>query len=466
MSVDKKIMRYEATKQSLKNHKVPDWFNDAKFGIFIHWGLFSVPAFAITGIDLNKSMKRGIEEHFKNNPYAEWYLNSLRILGSPTQAYHKKNYGKDFSYDDFVPIFNNELKKWNPDEMGELFRKAGAKYVVLVTKHHDGFLLWPSKFSNPRKEGYQAIRNIVGELTNSVRSKGMKMGYYYSGALDWSFQPKPIIDGKTFIENGPSEIEYTEYANSHWYELIDEYNPVVLWNDIGYPPNINVYEIFAYFYNKNPNGVINDRWKQYHKSKMKVPIIRHWDFVTPEYETMPRITNYKWETSRGIGFSYGYNRMETEKDYLKSGEIIKLLVDVVSKNGNLLLNVGPMPDGTIPDFQKRVLLEVGEWLENNGESIYATKPWRKAEGSSKRENIIRFTQNKDALFIHLMQFPEKEEVQIDSINISSNSSVSILGYNHSVKWSIQDDNLIIYLPENLIQTPVLVIKIDPKPNYD
>jgi alpha-L-fucosidase len=107
-------MKYEPTKQSLKNHKVPNWFNDAKLGIFIHWGLFSVPAFAITGIDINESMKRGFEEHYKNNPYAEWYLNSLRIPGSPTQAFHKENYGEDFSYDDFVPIFNNELKKMEP----------------------------------------------------------------------------------------------------------------------------------------------------------------------------------------------------------------------------------------------------------------------------------------------------------------------------------------------------------------
>jgi alpha-L-fucosidase len=459
-------MRYEATKQSLKNHEVPDWFNNAKFGIFIHWGLFSVPAYAITGIDLNESMKRGIEAHFKNNPYAEWYLNSLRIPGSPTQAFHKENYGEDFSYDDFVPTFNNELKKWDPDEMAEIFRKAGAKYVVLVTKHHDGFLLWPSKFPNPRKKGYRAARNIVEELTQSVRTKGMKMGYYYSGALDWSFQSKPIIDGKTFIENGPNEIEYTEYVNAHWYELIDDYNPVILWNDIGYPPNTNVYEIFAYFYNKNPDGVINDRWKQFHKSDIKVPTVRHWDFVTPEYETMPRVTNYKWEVSRGIGFSYGYNRMETEKEYLKPGDVIKIVVDIVSKNGNLLLNVGPMPDGTIPELQKRVLLDLGEWLGINGESIFGTKPWIKAEGFSNGENVIRFTQNQESLFIHIMEFPKEKEIIIDSIKIQSDSKVNVLGYVHPIKWNQQNDDLILHLPEELNQTSVIVCKVDPKPKNE
>ncbi|MHA1193323.1 MAG: alpha-L-fucosidase, partial [Promethearchaeota archaeon] len=121
-------MKYEPTKQSIKQHEVPDWFNNAKLGIFIHWGIYSVPAFAITGIDLNESMKRGIEDHFKNNPYAEWYLNTLKIKGSPTREYHEQNYGEDFKYDDFVPIFNEEIKKWNPNEMAELFKKAGARY--------------------------------------------------------------------------------------------------------------------------------------------------------------------------------------------------------------------------------------------------------------------------------------------------------------------------------------------------
>jgi alpha-L-fucosidase len=202
-------MKYFPEKDSLKQHMIPDWFNDAKFGIFIHWGLYSVPAFAITGVDIVESMKKGIENHFKNNPYSEWYLNSLRIKGSPTQDYHNLTYGENFSYDDFIPIFNKEVEKWNPDEMIELIQKAGAKYVVLVTKHHDGFLLWPSEYQNPKKKNYYAHRNIVGEFTRAVKKRGLKLGFYYSGALDWSFTPYPIIDGKTFVSNGPIEMEYT-----------------------------------------------------------------------------------------------------------------------------------------------------------------------------------------------------------------------------------------------------------------
>jgi len=135
-------------------------------------------------LSFKESSSVGEEYYFKNNPYAEWYLNSLRISGSPTQEFHKKEYGENFSYDNFKSIFNKELERWNPQEWAELFKNAGAKYVVLVTKHHDGFLLWPSKYPNPIKKNYLASRNIVNELTNSVKNEGLKMGFYYSTSFD------------------------------------------------------------------------------------------------------------------------------------------------------------------------------------------------------------------------------------------------------------------------------------------
>ena len=456
-------MKYIPEKNSLKQHKVPNWFQDAKFGIFIHWGLYSVPAFAVTGIDIVESMKKGIEEHFKNNPYAEWYLNSLRIKGSSTQKYHNLTYGEDFSYDDFIPIFNKEIEKWNPDEMADLFQKAGAKYVVLVTKHHDGFLLWPSEYQNPKKKDYHAHRNIVGEFTKAVKKKGLKLGFYYSGALDWSFNPNPIIDGKTFVSNGPAEMEYTTYANNHWYELINKYEPIILWNDIGYPPNTNVYEIFAYFYNKFPEGVINDRWKQYQKSENNHPTVRHWDFTTPEYEKMPKITNYKWESTRGVGNSYGYNKMETEKDYLSPEDLIKLLIDIVSKNGNLLLNIGPKEDGSIPDLQKDAILGLGKWLEVNGEAIFETRPWIKAEGESLEKIPIRFTQKSKILYIHILNRLNIEKITICDLRIINNSKLKILGYGEFLEWEQVNQDLRISIPDNLKDSASYVIKLTPKP---
>jgi alpha-L-fucosidase len=459
----KKIIKYIPEKSSLKQHKVPDWFHDAKFGIFVHWGLYSVPAFAITGIDLVNSMKRGPEEHFKNNPYAEWYLNSLRIKGSPTQKFHDQTYGAEFFYDDFIPIFNKEIEKWNPDEMADLFKKAGAKYVVLGTKHHDGFLLWSSDYKNPFKENYCASRNIVGELTKAVKKKGLKMGFYYSGALDWSFNPNPIIDGKSFVINGPDEIEYTTYANNHWYELIDKYDPIILWNDIGYPPNTNVYEIFAYFYNKKPEGVINDRWKQYHKSDFKHPKVRFWDFLTPEYEKMLRITDYKWESTRGVGYSYGFNSMETDKDYMSPEDLIRMFVDIVSKNGNLLLNVGPKADGSIHELQKKAILGIGKWLEINGESIYGTRPWIKAESVTENAIEVRFTQNSDNLYIHLLDKPIENEFIIQKVELAKNSELILMGYNEEISWTQINENLKIILPNDLFISPVYVLKVTPKP---
>ena len=126
-------MKFEPTRESIEKHEVPDWFHDAKFGIFIHWGLYSVPAFAITGIDMMENMQKyGMEAHFKNNPYAEWYLNTMKIEGSPTQEYHNKTYGKDFSYYDFIPMFNEALKSWNPDEMAEIFKEVGAISSILL----------------------------------------------------------------------------------------------------------------------------------------------------------------------------------------------------------------------------------------------------------------------------------------------------------------------------------------------
>jgi len=456
-------MKYIPEKSSLKQHQLPDWFHDAKFGIFIHWGLYSVPAFAITGIDLIESMKRGIEEHFKNNPYAEWYLNSLRIEGSPTQKYHEQTYGKDFSYDDFAPIFNKEIEKWNPDEMADLFKKIGAKYVVLGTKHHDGFLLWPSEHPNPNKENYHTSRDIVGELTKSVKDRGLRMVFYYSGALDWSFNPNPIIDGKSFVTNGPNEIEYTKYANNHWYELINKYEPIILWNDIGYPPNINVYEIFSYFYNKFPEGVINDRWKQYHKSEIKHPTVRHWDFTTPEYEKMAKITNYKWESSRGIGNSYGYNKMETERDYLTSEKLIYLLIDIVSKNGNLLLNVGPKADGSIPDLQKKAILGLGKWLKVNGEAIFKTRPWITAEGQSLENIPIRFTQRDQNLYIILLDRLKSNEITIKNFRVLRKSQISILGYEGLLDWHQENEDLKISISDIIKDSPAHVFKLNPKP---
>ncbi len=451
-------MRFNPNKESIKQHVVPEWFYDDKFGIFIHWGLFSVPAFAVRGLNLIESEKRGLEEHFKNNPYAEWYLNSLRIDGSPTQEYHYDTYGKDFSYDNFVPIFNGGIKKWDPEKWAELFKKAGAKYVVLVTKHHDGFLLWPSKYPNPKKEKYCASRNVVHELTEAVRKRGMKMGLYYSGTLDWSFNSEPIVDAQSFLQNGVRTPEYIEYANNHWKELIDLYHPKILWNDIGYPPT-DLYSLFSYYYNEVSDGLVNDRWDQIKTKQDNFPKMRHSDFLTPEYTTFEKTQKKKWEANRGIGNSYGYNRMETEEDYLDAEELIKMLVDIVSKNGNLLLNVGPMEDGTIPEIQESRLLSLGQWLEVNGEAIYGTRPWKKAEDKTAEGINIRYAQKQDQIYFFLLEPPQTPNITIESPRLENCSAIELLGYGSELDWNLNNQKLRIIFPKNVSYSPVHVLKL-------
>ena len=165
-------MQYEPNYESLKQHPVPEWFHDAKLGIFIHWGLFSVPAWAPPAGDLNEIIEReGPEAWFSKNPYAEWYMNSLRFQNGPTRQHHAETYGEDFAYDAFASMFNEAIAQWQPEPWAKLFAQIGARYVVLVTKHHDGFLLWPSDHPNPFKQGYQSTRDLVGELTSAVREQ-------------------------------------------------------------------------------------------------------------------------------------------------------------------------------------------------------------------------------------------------------------------------------------------------------
>ena len=454
-------MKFTADKKSISKHEVPEWYHDAKLGIFIHWGLYSVPAFAVTGVNLVESMEKGMEQHFNNNPYAEWYLNTLRILGSPTQEFHLKTYGKDYSYDDFVEVFNEEIKKWNPNEWAELFKKIGAKYVVLTTKHCDGFLLWPSKQPNPNKSNYIASRDIVGELNDAIKKRGMKMGFYYSTAWDWSFNLKPITDAASFLENYVNPPEYTDYVNTHIYELIDNYNPTILWADMGYPPGTNLFEIFAYYYNKIPEGLVNDRWRQFlpEEKKFTMKSQFHFDYTTPEYTVFKKIKKKKWEACRGIGNSFGYNKFESEEDYLPLKELIYMLIDVVSKNGNLLLNIGPMADGTIPEIQKERLLGLGDWLDVNGEAIFGTRPWINAEGTSLESIPVRFTQKNGLLYAILMGIPETNSITLQNLNLESITEVHLLGNEKNLSWKYENTNLTIHLPNQKENTLAIAFKI-------
>jgi alpha-L-fucosidase len=438
---------YEPTLESLNRHPLPAWYADAKLGIFVHWGLYSVPGWAAL---VHPNHDFTSEDYIKNNPYAEWYLNTLRIKGSPTEAYHRQHYGANYDYYNFAPTFNKEIQKWNPDTWAKVFHDAGAKYVVLTTKHHDGFTLWPSSTPNPTlpADRQHATRDLVGDLTNSVRKAGLRMGLYYSGGYDWTFVPGPIVKESDHQSVKPQSEAYGKYADAQVRELITRYKPAVLWNDIDYPKSGHPLEIMAEYYNAIPDGVIDDRFG-----------VKHSDFKSPEYQTLDKISPTKWEECRGLGRSFGYNRAEGEAETIAPDELIYLLVDIVSKNGNLLLDVGPEADGTIPPVQMTRLKALGAWLKQNGDAIYGTHPWKRADGESADGLKVRFTQKGSSVYATLLGKPKANAVTIKSLSPKAGTKISLTGAPGSLDWTQQGDDIKISLPSTLPGEYAYVLKI-------
>lgn len=427
-------MHYEATIESLDRHPLPDWYADAKLGIFIHWGLYSVPGWAPVS---HPEHDFANQDYIKNNPYAEWYYNSMRIEGSPTQKYHREKYGADYDYYNFAATFNREIQKWDPDAWAKVIKEAGAKYVVLTSKHHDGFTLWPSTTPNPTlpADREHASRDLVGELTTAVRKQGLRMGLYYSGGYDWTFVPGPIRVSADYEKVKPESEAYGRYADAHVRELINRYKPALLWNDIDYPRSGHPLELMAEYYAAVPDGVIDNRFG-----------VKHSDFTTPEYETLGKINPKKWEECRGLGRSFGYNRAEGEAETIAPAELIHLLVDIVSKNGNLLLDIGPEADGTIPAVQLERLKILGKWMAQNGEAIYGTRPWNRAEGETKEGIPIRFTSKGPNVYALLLGIPKSSGVTLKSVRAKKGSEIYLLGYNRPLVWTQQGEDVQIELP--------------------
>ncbi len=447
---------YEPTLESLDQHSLPQWYADAKLGIFIHWGLYSVPGWAPLN---HPEHDFSSADYIKYNPYAEWYLNVMRIPGSPTEAYHREHYGANFGYYDFAPIFNRESKKWNPDAMAAVFKMAGARYVVLTSKHHEGFTLWPSTTPNPslslKPDQLHAARDIVGELTAAVRKQGMKMGLYYSGGYDWTFNDGPIETAADYQAVKPETQAYGDYAFAQIHELIAKYKPDVLWNDIDWPKTGRPLQVEADYYNAVPDGAIDDRFG-----------IKHSDFTSPEYEKLDKISAKKWEECRGLGRSFGYNRAEGEKETIAPADLIALLVDIVSKNGNLLLDVGPEADGTIAPVQMERLKALGAWLKQNGEAIYGTTPWTHAEGKSAEGDDLRYTRNGDDLYIIILGNPRMKTLTLTGLTSGALAKtqpplkeIDLLGYGKPLLVSASESAVSVTLPDKLPGLYAYVLKI-------
>jgi len=440
--------------KSLNMYEIPDWYRNAKFGIFIHWGVYSVPAFG-----------------------SEWYPRLMYEQGSKEFAHHVETYGaqKKFGYKDFIPMFKAE--KFNPDQWAELFRKAGARYVVPVAEHHDGFAMYNTSLSKWNAVNMGPKRDIIGELATAVRKQGMVFGLSSHRIEHWFFMntgrgfDSDVNDPEYADFYGPARKEKDsltpEYMND-WLlrctELVTKYKPQLFWFDwwIEQPAMEPYIKSFAaYYYNQaaawNQGVVVNYKNKSFTDYSAVLDL---------ERGKLAGIRPQAWQTDDAVGFkSWGYINGE---NYKSPQYIIDELVDIVSKNGNLLLNIGPRSDGTIPEEQQQLLLAIGHWLDINGEAIYGTRPW-KFFGEGPTENIggsfidgkvknftsrdIRFTTKGDTLYAIALAIPASYQplsIRILSLNAANGrvQSVSVLGSNEKITWSQEDEALTIRPPRH------------------
>lgn len=454
--------RYEAAWSSIDSRPTPEWWTDAKFGIFIHWGVYSVPAFAPKG------------------EYAEWYWERLRRAGNPdpastdarirreTRAFHERVYGEDFPYFAFAPQFRAEM--FDAGQWADLLKRSGAKYVVLVSKHHDGFALWPSREADTawgRPWNAAAIgprRDLVGELTAAVRERGLEMGFYYS-LYEWFNPLWTSGDVDAFVER---------HLFPQFKDLVTRYSPAVIFADGEWDLSSQEWrapELLAWLFNDSPVAgkvVVNDRWG---KESRHV----HGGYYTTEYGAGLPGATHAWEENRGIGHSYGYNRHEDLGDYASSQRLLLTLLDTVSRGGNLLLNIGPTADGRIPVEMQERLAYLGAWLERNGEAIYGTRTFRdgaqwtegrrqavdtstnyrakydvekltlRPEAGDARKEVL-FTRKGDVLYAILPVY-RAGELTLRDVRAAKGARVSLLGSRHEdVRWKQRGADLVIFAP--------------------
>ncbi|MDN3655542.1 alpha-L-fucosidase [Ferruginibacter paludis] len=457
--------KYQATWESLKKYTTPDWFRDAKFGIFIHWGVYSVPAFA-----------------------SEWYPRQMYQQGSDEFKHHVATYGSQekFGYKDFIPLFKAE--KFNPQQWVELFKKAGAKYVVPVAEHHDGFAMYKTAYSKWNAFEMGPKRDVIGELAAEIKKQGLVFGLSSHRIEHWFFMnggrkfPSDVLDDKFSDFYGPAreenETPSAEYMND-WLlrntELVNNYQPQLFWFDWWIEqPAMDPYRksFAASYYNKglewNKGVVVNYKNISYPDGTAVLDL---------ERGKLAGIRQLAWQTDDAIGNnSWGYAAGNTFKD---AKYVITNLIDIVSKNGNLLLNIGPRPDGTITDEETQTLLGTGKWLEVNGEAIYGTRPWKifgegpteSASGSFADQKKpftaqdIRFTTKGDILYAIAMGLPTTNTI-VKALGVKAGNgtiaSVEMVGSTEKVSWSQQADALVIKPSKNYPSQNAVTYKINLK----
>jgi len=458
-------MPYEPSWESLRAYECPDWFRDAKFGIYTHWGPYSVPA-------------------WEN----EWYPRLMYSKDDPGRGskfydYHQKTWGdvSEFGYKDFIPLFTAE--KFDAEAWAELFKKSGARFAGPVAQHHDGFAMWESDLTRWDARDMGPRRDILGELAEAVRKRDMRFVTSFHHAFHWRYyEPSyqleksdtkdPAYAGINKIyppvhEPGAPESEaFLDNWLARVVEVIDTYRPDYLWFDFGWSqPGFEPYkkEFLAYYYNQAL------KWGKevvvtYKKDHLPVGVA----VLDLERGQLDTLSSREWITDTSVGLkSWSYI---DDPDYKSVNTLVDNLIDRVSKNGNLLLNIGPRPDGTIPEEQKELLLGIGAWLEVNGEAIYETRPWtRYGEGPtemvfghmSERQNKgfaytaedIRFTTREDFLYAISLDWPEDGGIVVKSLAVENGAGsrdiekVSLIGSDRELDWSRDEEGLHVFFPE-------------------
>ncbi len=443
--------RYEANWTSLDQRPTPEWFLDAKFGVFMHWGVYSVPAWGKVG------------------EYAEWYWNRIadRKPENVWWQFHVKNFGENFDYKDFVPRFKAEL--FHAEQWASLFQRAGIKYVVPTSKHHEGFCLWPSaEASKTWGRPWNAAeigpkRDLMDELAKATRARGLKFGFYYS-LYEW-FNPLWKADHARYV---------AEHMVPQFKDVVTRYQPAIIFSDGEWDMTSAEWkseELLAWLFNDSScrkEVVVNDRWGKECRHK-------HGGYWTTEYAAGLKDGSHPWEESRGMAYSYGLNCAERIDDYKTGREFILTLIDLVSRGGNLLLDIGPAADGTIPPLMEERLLEIGDWLKVNGEAIYGTRfagrscqwtegkrPEQKFGEFMVKYNLMEqvgqrpnnglavkqvfFTKKPGALYAITPGWPGKTLV-LRNVKVPAGTTVTMLGVPAALKVSVHGTTLSITLPD-------------------
>ncbi len=455
---------YQSNWASLDQRPTPQWFKDAKFGIFIHWGVYSVPGWSSKG------------------QYAEWYQNGLNGNDTARKAFHKKKFG-DLTYYQVADQFKAEL--FNPDEWAKLFEQSGAKYIVLTSKHHDGFTLWPSKEANAAWGfPWNAVevgpkRDLIKDLFAAVRKTTVHAGMYYS-LYEW-YNPLWLADRNKFVTN---------HTWPQMKDLINNYQPDVFWTDGDWDAPAETWksqEFLSWLYNESPvkdKIVVNDRWG----SGIR---FHHAGIYTPEYQPDLDFEDHYWEESRGMGFSYGYNREEDAWDYNSTQSLVLQLIDKVSSGGNFLLDIGPDEHGKIPPIMQERLLQMGDWMNINGEAIYNTIRWKTPSqwsdgmkgykpksgsgdlllkltidpdpGYAVKEVFYTYNPTTNSLYAIFPRYPDNGKLVLKSVSLPAGTAVNFLSTKENLSFKQEGENTLISLPAynpNTIKAPyAYVVKI-------